>query len=161
MLNIPNLLKIRAIGISNFDADRMIDLVTFNKIKPCINQIETHLFCQRRNESGWLKKYGLAHQEYAPLGQGRANEMFENAVVKEIAAGHGKTPAQIALRFLVQNGISVIPKSVHADRIKENIDIFDFALTDEEMKALAALDTAKPIIGAAENPETAEFAMTW
>lgn len=153
--------KIRAIGISNFDADRMIDLITFNKVKPCINQIETHLFCQRKSESEWLKKYGLAHQAYAPLGQGRANEMFENEAVKKIAANHGKTPAQIAMRFLVQNGISVIPKSVHADRIKENIDIFDFVLTDEEMKALSALDTAKPMIGKAESPEITEFAMTW
>lgn len=153
--------KIRAIGISNFDADRMIDLITFNKVKPCINQIETHLFCQRKSESEWLKKYGLAHQAYAPLGQGRANEMFENEAVKKIAANHGKTPAQIAMRFLVQNGISVIPKSVHADRITENIDIFDFVLTDEEMKALSALDTAKPMIGKAESPEITEFAMTW
>ena len=153
--------KIRAIGISNFDAGRMIDLITFNEIKPCIKQIETHLFCHRKSESEWLKKYGLAHQAYAPLGQGRANEMFENEVVKEIADGHGKTSAQIALRFLIQNGISVIPKSVHIDRIKENIDVFDFALTGEEMKALSALDTAKPMIGNAESPETTEFAMTW
>ena len=153
--------KIRAIGISNFDADRMIDLITFNEIKPCINQIETHLFCQRKSESGWLKKYGLVHQAYAPLGQGRANEMFENEVVKEIAANHGKTPAQIALRFLIQNGISVIPKSVHTGRIEENIDIFDFVLTEEEMNLLSALDTAKPMIGKAESPETTEFAMTW
>ncbi len=153
--------KIRAIGISNFDADRMIDLITFNKIKPCVNQIEMHLFCQRKNDRRWLEKYGLAPQAYAPLGQGRANEMFENEVVKEIAAGHGKTPAQIALRFLVQNGVSVIPKSVHTDRIKENIDIFDFALTAEEMKALSALDTATPMIGTAERPEKTEIAMTW
>ncbi len=101
------------------------------------------------------------HQAYAPLGQGRANEMFENDVVKEIASCHGKTPAQTALRFLVQNGISVIPKSVHAERINENIDIFDFALTEDEMNALSAIDTAKPMIGNAENPETVEFAMTW
>ena len=153
--------KIKAIGISNFDADRMIDLITFNKIKPCINQIETHLFCQRKSDGEWLKKYGIAHQAYAPLGQGRTNEMFENEAVKEIAIHHGKTPAQIALRFLIQNGILVIPKSVHTDRIKENIDIFDFVLTDEEMKALSALDTAKPMIGKAESPETTEFAMTW
>ena len=153
--------KIRAIGISNFDADRMIDLITFNKIKPCVNQIEMHLFCQRKNDRRWLEKYGLAPQAYAPLGQGRANEMFENEVVKEIAAGHGKTPAQIALRFLVQNGVSVIPKSVHTDRIKENIDIFDFDLMAEEMKALSALDTATPMIGTAERPEKTEIAMTW
>lgn len=153
--------KIRAIGISNFDADRMIDLITFNKIKPCINQIETHLLCQRKNENKWLKRYGLAHQAYVPLGQGRANEMLRNETVKEISANHCKTPAQIALRYLAQNGISVIPKSVHTDRIRENINIFDFVLTDEEMKALSALDTATPMIGKAESPETTEFAMTW
>lgn len=153
--------KIRAIGISNFDPDRMIDLITFNKIKPCINQIETHLFCQRKNERKWMKKYEMAHQAYAPLGQGLVNEMFENETVKRIALNHSKTPAQIALRFLVQNGISVIPKSIHLDRIKENIDIFDFTLTNDEMTDLSLLDTAKPMIGNAETPETTEFAMTW
>lgn len=153
--------KIRAIGISNFDPDRMIDLITFNKIKPCINQIETHLFCQRKNERKWMKKYEMAHQAYAPLGQGLVNEMFENETVKRIALNHSKTPAQIALHFLVQNGISVIPKSIHLDRIKENIDIFDFTLTNDEMTDLSLLDTAKPMIGNSETPETTEFAMTW
>lgn len=153
--------KIRAIGISNFDPDRMIDLITFNKIKPCINQIETHLFCQRKNERKWMKKYEMAHQAYAPLGQGLVNEMFENETVKRIALNHSKTPAQIALRFLVQNGISVIPKSIHLDRIKENIDIFDFTLNNDEMTDLSLLDTAKPMIGNAKTPETTEFAMTW
>ena len=153
--------KIRAIGISNFDPDRMIDLITFNKIKPCINQIETHLFCQRKNERKWMKKYEMAHQAYAPLGQGLVNEMFENETVKRIALNHSKTPAQIALRFLVQNGISVIPKSIHLDRIKENIDIFDFTLNNDEMTDLSLLDTAKPMIGNAKTPDTTEFAMTW
>ena len=153
--------KIRAIGISNFDPDRMIDLITFNKIKPCINQIETHLFCQRKNERKWMKKYEMAHQAYAPLGQGLVNEMFENETVKRIALNHSKTPAQIALRFLHQNGISVIPKSIHLDRIKENIDIFDFTLTNDEMTDLSLLDTANPMIGNSETPETTEFAMTW
>ena len=153
--------KIRAIGISNFDPDSMIDLITFNKIKPCINQIETHLFCQRKNERKWMKKYEMAHQAYAPLGQGLVNEMFENETVKRIALNHSKTPAQIALRFLVQNGISVIPKSIHLDRIKENIDIFDFTLNNDEMTDLSLLDTAKPMIGNAKTPETTEFAMTW
>lgn len=153
--------KIRAIGISNFDSDRMIDLIAFNEIKPCVNQIETHLFCQRKEERKWLEKYNVAHQAYAPLGQGQVNEMFETKAVKEIAANHRKTPAQIALRFLIQNGISVIPKSVHESRIKENIDIFDFALSDSEMNSLAALDLKTPRIGSAENPNTTEFAMTW
>lgn len=106
-------------------------------------------------------KIQICASSVCPLGQGRANEMFENDIVKKIAASHGKTPAQITLRFLVQNCISVILKSVHSDRIKENIDIFDFVLTDEEMSALLALDTAKPMIGKAENSETTEFAMTW
>lgn len=153
--------KIRAIGVSNFDPDRLIDLIEFNAVVPAVNQIETHLFCQRKSEGEWLKKYGVAHQAYAPLGQGRANEMFELDEVKAIAATHKKTPAQVLLRFLVQSGIAVIPKSCHIRRIRENIDIFDFELTAEEMNALAALDKGIPMIGDAENPEKTELAMTW
>lgn len=153
--------KIRAIGISNFNPDRMIDFIKFNKVAPALNQIETHLFSQRKEEHKWLEKYGVAHQAYAPLGQGRANEMFQTQAVQKAAAAHGKTPAQIALRFLVQSGISVIPKSVHAERMQENINIFDFELTDKEMTELRTLDTGKPMIGNAQNPELVEFAMTW
>ena len=153
--------KIRAIGISNFNPDRMIDFIKFNKVAPALNQIETHLFSQRTQEHKWLEKYGVAHQAYAPLGQGRANEMFQTQAVQKAAAAHGKTPAQIALRFLVQSGVSVIPKSVHMERIQENIDIFDFELTEKEMAELRTLDTGKPMIGNAQNPELVEFAMTW
>lgn len=153
--------KIKAIGISNFDMDRMIDFISFNEIKPALNQIETHLFCQRKNEHKWLEKYGVIHQGYAPLGQGRANDMFDSDIVKNIAEKYDKTPAQIALRFLIQSGISVIPKSTHIERIKENIDIFDFELTSDEMNALQQIDTGKPMIGKASNPETVEYAMTW
>lgn len=153
--------KIRAIGISNFNPDRMIDFIKFNKVAPALNQIETHLFSQRTEEHRWLEKYGVAHQAYAPLGQGRANEMFQTQAVQNAAAAHGKTPAQIALRFLVQSGVSVIPKSVHAKRMQENINIFDFELTDKEMIELRTLDTGKPMIGNAQNPELVEFAMTW
>ncbi len=153
--------KIRAIGISNFNSDRMIDFIKFNKIAPALNQIETHLFSQRAEEHKWLEKYGVAHQAYAPLGQGRANEMFRTQAVQNAAAVHGKTPAQIALRFLVQSGISVIPKSVHTERMQENINIFDFELTENEMAELRKLDTGKPMIGNAQNPELVEFAMTW
>lgn len=153
--------KIRAIGISNFDTDRMIDFISFNKVKPAINQIETHLFCQRHEEHQYMDKYGVAHQAYAPLGQGRANEMFECEEVKKIAVAHGKTPAQIVLRFLIQNDILVIPKTTHIERMKENIDIFDFELSDDEIKQLVTLDTKTPMIGNAEDPEKVEFAMTW
>ena len=153
--------KVRAIGVSNMEADRLIDLITFNKVKPALNQIETHLYCQRQEEKTWLQKYEVAHQAYAPLGQGRANEMFSEEAVKEIAAKYGKTPAQVLLRFLIQSDVAVIPKSVHEERIKENIDIFDFELTADDMKSLTALDRKAPMIGTPEDPAKVEFAMTW
>lgn len=143
------------------EADRLIDLVTFNKIKPALNQIETNLYCQRKEEHQWLEKYGVAHQAYAPLGQGQANQMFDEESVKTIAAAHGKTAAQVLLRFQIQNGVAIIPKSVHVERMQENIEVFDFYLSDMEMTQLAALDTGKPMTGDPENPDKVEFAMTW
>lgn len=153
--------KVRAIGVSNMEADRLIDLITFNKVKPVLNQIETHLFCQRQDEKLWLQKYEVAHQAYAPLGQGRANEMFDEAAVKELAEKYGKTPAQVLLRFLIQSDVAVIPKSVHEERIRENINIFDFELTADDMEKLKALDKKAPMIGTPEDPAKVEFAMTW
>ena len=153
--------KIRAIGISNFDPDRMIDLIEFNEITPAVNQIETHLLCQRQEEHQWMEKYHVQHMAYAPLGQGRKNEMFEALSLMEIAQVHSKTPAQIALRYLIQQDVIVIPKSVHPERIQENIDIFDFELSAEEMGQLQRMDTATPMIGDPENPEKTETAMTW
>lgn len=153
--------KIRTVGVSNFDPDRLIDLISFNNIKPVINQIETHLYCQRKEHHAWEDKYGVAHQAYAPLGQGRSKEMFEEKTVKQLAAKYGKSPAQILLRFLLQNDVVVIPKSVREDRIAENINVFDFALTADEMEELAKLDNAAPMIGDPENPRKAETAMTW
>ena len=153
--------KIRAIGISNFDPDRMIDLISFNKTKPAVNQIETHLYCQRINEHKWEKKYGVSHMSYAPLGQARANEMFTEPTVTSLAKKYSKTPAQILLRYQIQNGVIVIPKSVHQDRIRENIDVFDFTLSTEELERLKRLDKANPMIGNPENPERVEVAMTW
>ena len=153
--------KIRAIGVSNMEADRFIDLITFNKVKPAMNQIETHLYCQRQQEKVWLQKYDIAHQAYAPLGQGRANEMFAEPAVKALAEKYGKTPAQVLLRFLIQCDVAVIPKSVHEKRIRENIDIFDFELTADEVDTLKKLDKAAPMIGNPEDPAKVEFAMTW
>ena len=152
---------IKAIGVSNFEPDRLIDLINFNKVKPVINQIETHLYCQRDSVHNWENKYKVAHEAYAPLGQGRANEMFNESIVIELSKKYGKTPAQILLRFQIQKGVIVIPKSVHDDRIKENIDIFDFSFNEEEMNSLSKLDRNEPMIG---NPEVAEFtetAMGW
>lgn len=153
--------KIRAIGVSNFDPDRFIDLIEFNEVMPTVNQIETHLLCQRRAEHEWLKKYHIQHMAYAPLGQGRKNEMFALPDLAEIAAAHGKTTAQTALRFLMQSGVVVIPKSVHEKRIKVNFSLFDFELTAEEIKQLTKLDTATPMIGTPENPVMVEAAMKW
>lgn len=153
--------KIRAIGVSNFDPDRLIDLIEFNDVVPAVNQIETHLLCQRRAEHAWLEKYHVQHMAYAPLGQGRKNEMFEDSVLVEIAKAHGKTAAQIALRFLMQSGVVVIPKSVHEARIKENFDVFDFELSTDEMAQLVKMDTAVPMIGNPENPAMVEAAMKW
>lgn len=153
--------KIRAVGVSNFDPNRLIDLISFNQVTPAVNQIETHLLCQRRAEHEWLKKYHVRHMAYAPLGQGRKNEMFENPVLTKIAKAHGKTAAQTALRFLMQSDVIVIPKSVHEERIRENSDVFDFELTADEMEQLAKMDTAVPMIGNPENPAMVEAAMKW
>lgn len=152
---------IRAIGVSNFDPDRLIDLIEFNQVPPAVDQIETHLLCQRRAERAWLEKYHVQHMAYAPLGQGRKNEMFENPALLEIAEAHGKTPAQIALRFLIQSGVIVIPKSVHEYRIQENFNVFDFELTEKEMDCIRRMDTGIPMIGNPENPLKTEAAMKW
>ena len=153
--------KIRAIGVSNFEPDRLIDLIEFNEIRPAVNQVETHLLCQRRTEREWFDKYHVQHMAYAPLGQGRITEMFENPALIEIAAAHGKTAAQCALRFLIQNGTIIIPKSTHKERIIENFDIFDFELSAYEMEQLEKMDTAAPMIGNPENPSMVEAAMKW
>lgn len=153
--------KIRAIGVSNFEPDRLIDLISFNRVKPVVNQIETHIYCQRHMEHKWEDKYGVAHQAYAPLGQGRANNMFTKETIKKIADKYGKTPEQVSLRFLLQNNVVIIPKSVHENRIKENIDIFDFELTLNEMAAINALDKKTAMIGNPETPELVEAAMKW
>ena len=152
---------IRAIGVSNFDPDRLIDLIAFHRVAPAVNQIETHLLCQRRAEHAWLEKYQVRHMAYAPLGQGRGKEMLAHPALVQIAQAHGKTPAQVALRFLIQRGAAVIPKSSHPARIQENAALFDFELSPGQMERLTAMDTAAPFIGRAEDPAMVETAMTW
>lgn len=150
-----------AIGVSNFEPDRLIDLIAYNDFKPVINQIETHLYCQRQAEHLWEDKYNVAHMAYAPLGQGQANEMFTEPLVQEIAAKYGKAAAQVLLRRTMQDHTIVIPKSVHSERIAENFNVFDFELTTAEMKLLATLDKKVPMIGKPETPELVEFSLTW
>ena len=102
--------KVRAIGVSNFEPDQLLDLIAYNKVIPAVNQIETNLYCQRSPERGWMDKKNVAHMAYAPLGQGDRNEMFSESAVLALAEKYGKTPAQVLLRFLTQKGIAVIQK---------------------------------------------------
>lgn len=153
--------KIRAIGVSNFEPDQLLDLIAYNKVVPAVNQIETNLYCQRSIERTWMDKKQVAHMAYAPLGQGSRNEMFEQPAVLDLADKYGKTPAQILLRFLTQKGIAVIPRSTQPEHIRENFPLFDFALSDDEMALLSSLDRKEPLIGKPETPELVEFSLTW
>ncbi len=151
--------KIKAIGISNFSAERMADIATFNRIVPAVNQVETHLFWQQYKLHEWMVKYNIQHEAWGPLAQHRLKEIIDNPIVKQIAESHKKTPAQIALRQQVQRGIIVIPKSVHKDRMKQNLDIFDFKLTDKEMKQLKTLDENKSMWAEYDDPMIVQYAM--
>ncbi len=151
--------KIRAIGISNFSAERMADIATFNRIVPAVNQIETHLFWQQYYLHEWCNKYNIQHEAWGPLAQHRLKELIENPLVKEIAENHGKTPAQVALRQHIQRGIVVIPKSLHKERMKQNIEIFDFELTDSEMEKLKSLDENKSMWAEYDDPMIVQYAM--
>ena len=153
--------RVRAIGVSNFEPDRLLDLIAYNKVVPAVNQIETNLYCQRSTERNWMDKEQVAHMAYAPLGQGARNEMYREPAVLALAGKYGKTPAQVLLRFLTQKGIAVIPRSTKPEHIKENFDLFDFTLTTDEMAQLSALDKREPLIGKPETPELVEFSLTW
>lgn len=152
---------VRAVGVSNFEPDRLLDLIAYNKIVPAVNQIEINLYCQRSVERSWMDKKQVAHMAYAPLGQGNRNEMYAEPVVMALAEKYGKTPAQILLRVLTQKGVAVIPRSTQHEHIKENFDLFDFTLTAEEIALLSALDKKEPLIGKPETPELVEFSLTW
>lgn len=151
--------KIRAIGISNFSAERMADIATFNRIVPTVNQVETHLFWQQYDLHEWMAKYNIQHEAWGPLAQHWLKEILENPIVKQIADAHGKTPAQVALRQHVQRGIVVIPKSVHKERMMQNLDIFDFELTADEMEQLKTLDENKSMWAEYDDPMIVQYAM--
>lgn len=152
--------KIRAIGISNFSAERMADIATFNKVVPAVNQVETHLFWQQHELHKWMGKYNIQHEAWGPLAQHRIKEIIDNPVVKEIATKYGKTPTQVALRFTVQRGIVVIPKTTSKDRMKENLDLFDFSLNDDDIEKLKAIDEDKSLWCAYDDPMIVEYAMS-
>ena len=150
--------KVRAIGVSNFYPDRFIDLANFCEIVTAVNQVETHVFQQQKTAKAVLQKYGTQIEAWGPFAEGK-NDMFRNPVLTEIGAAHGKTSAQTALRFLLQSGVVVIPKSVKKERMAENFNVFDFVLTPEEMTRIEALDTGKSLFFSHQDPETVEWFM--
>ena len=148
--------KIRAIGISNFYVDRMVEFVNFNRIKPMINQMEVHIFNQQKQLKEYADKYDVQLEAWAPFGEGRKNT-FNNEVIKAIGDKYGKTAAQVMLRWNIQRGLVVIPKSSHYDRMVENFNVFDFTLTDEEMNTIVGLDTATSSFFSHQDPAMVEW----
>jgi diketogulonate reductase-like aldo/keto reductase len=148
--------KVRAIGVSNFYPDRLIDLVQFNKIVPAVNQVETHPFQQQKAAHEIMKKYGVQHESWGPFAEGR-KDMFTNPVIKAIGDKYGKSVAQVILRFLIQSDVVVIPKSTHRERMAQNFDVFDFSLDEEDMKTIASLDTQESAFFSHHDPAMVEF----
>lgn len=148
--------KVRAIGVSNFYADRFTDLARFCEIKPAVNQMETHVFNQQVRLQGIMKEFGTQLMSWGPFAEGR-NNFFTNEVLKAIGEQHGKSVAQVALRFLIQRGVIVIPKSTHKERMMENIHVFDFTLSAEEMEEIAKLDKAESQFSSHYDPEFVNF----
>lgn len=150
--------KVRAIGISNFYPDRYLDIVHFSEIKPAVNQVETHVFQQQKTAHDYMKKYGTQIMSWGPFAEGK-NNYFQNPVMKEIGEKYGKSVAQVALRFLLQNDVVVIPKSTHRNRMEENFQVFDFTLTGEEMAKIEALDGGRSLFFSHYDPQTVEWFM--
>lgn len=148
--------KLRAIGVSNFYPDRLVDLASFTRIPPMVNQIETHVLNQRTEDHEWMGKYHVAHEAWAPFGEGRGG-LFDNEVLKQIGEKYGKTAAQVMLRWNIQRGVIVLPKSTHKERMIQNLDVFDFTLTDADMSAIAGLDTKTSAFFSHYDPNMVEW----
>ncbi len=148
--------KARSIGVSNFYPDRFIDLSHFCEIQPAINQVETHVFQQQRPAREIMKQYNTQIMAWGPFAEGK-NNMFKNEILVSIGEKYKKSSAQVALRFLTQEGIVVIPKSVKKERMEQNFNIFDFKLTDEEIQKIRTLDTGKSLFFSHYDPETVEM----
>lgn len=152
--------KVRAIGVSNFYPDRFIDLAEHTEIKPMVNQVETHVFNQQVKAQEIMKKYGTQIMSWGPFAEGR-NDFFTNPVLAEIGVKYGKSVAQVALRYLLQRNVVVIPKSTHIERMRQNFDIFNFTLTDEDMAAIAALDKGESLFFSHYEPDTVNFLLSF
>ena len=152
--------KVRAIGVSNFYPDHFIDLASNVEIVPAVNQVETHVFDQQIEAQGYMKEFGTYMMAWAPLAEGR-NNFFTNPVLEEIGKKYGKSVAQVALRWLIQRDVIIIPKSVHIERMQQNMDIFDFELSQDDMDAIAALDTKESLFFDHHAPEVVKMFMGW
>lgn len=152
--------KLRAIGVSNFYPDHLIDLASNVDIVPAVNQVETHVFNQQTEAQKIMEEFGTHIMSWGPLAEGR-NNLFSNETLTKTGNSHGKSVAQIALRWLIQRGVIIIPKSVHIERMEQNLDIFDFELTDEEMAEIATLDTGKSLFFDHHDAETTKLFMSW
>lgn len=147
---------IRAIGVSNFYPDRLVDLCSFVEVKPAINQVETHVFQQQKKAHDYMEKYGVQHQSWGPFAEGR-KDFFTNQTLTEIGEKYGKTAAQTALRFLIQSDVVVIPKSVRRERMEQNFDVFDFTLDSGDMTAISALDEGESLFFSHYDPAIVEM----
>ncbi len=152
--------KLRAIGVSNFYPDHLIDIASNVEIPPMVNQVETHIFDQQTEAQKYMEEYGCRIMSWGPLAEGR-NNFFTNPVLERIGKRYGKSVAQVALRWLIQRGVIIIPKSVHIERMEQNIDIFDFTLSHEDMAEIAALDTGKSLFFDHHDPEVVKMFMGW
>lgn len=148
--------KIRAIGVSNFHPDRLVDLIVHNEITPAVNQVETHPFCQQIASHQLMKDNNVQIESWGPFAEGK-NNMFQNEILVSIAQKHNKSVAQVILRWLTQRGVVAIPKSVRKERMAENFNIFDFQLSQEDMEAIATLDTKQSLFFSHRDPEIVKW----
>lgn len=152
--------KLRAIGVSNFFPDHLIDLASNMEIVPMVNQVETHVFNQQREARKYMDELGTRIMSWAPLAEG-CNGLFNNSLLVQIGGKYGKTAAQVALRWLLQSGVIIIPKTTHKERMVENLNLFDFTLSDGDMKEIASLDTGGSLFLDHHSGETTKQFMEW
>ena len=152
--------KIRAIGVCSFYPDRLADLIAFNEVAPAVNQVEANVFFQQTEAEQYMKSKGVQMEGWAPFAEGK-NDLFGNSVLKEIGSRYGKSVAQVVLRWLLQRGIVCIPKSVKKERMEENLNIWDFTLSKEDMAAIAGLDLGRSEVIDHSAAETARFLNGW
>ena len=152
--------KIRAIGISNFYPNMVVEFASLNEIAPMVNQVELHPHYQQAEALEWMKKYGIAPEAWAPFGEGRGG-LFSNGTLSKIGGKYGKSAAQVMLRWNLQRGVIVIPKSVHKERMAENFDVFDFELSQADMEEIAGLDSGKSSFFHHQDPKIVEWFMAF